>query len=696
MNTSIEQLQHEKQQAQALLHAGRLAEAQSLFTRICEQDATDVDAWYFLSCIYGMQGNTDEAGRCCRRVIALHPDHSDAHVNLGNVLLSQGMIEEAMRHYRTAVRANPNDARALCSLGSGLASLDRHDDAAKSFQAAIRLNPSLVEAYYNLGNSQMAQKKFNDAADSFRNAVRLNPSYAAAYNNLGNAHTARGEIAPAIENYRAAIRLQPSFAMAYNNIAIVLMEQGQLQEAYAAARRALQIRPDFTEALFSISNICINQGDANIAIEYLQRLLEIEPDHYKAHTYLLTMMHYASQYSAEQLFSVAQEWAARNTHPRFSLPPTIHSADPQRPLRVGYVSGDFYNHPVGYFIEAVFAHHDRLRYEVFCYYNHDRQDDLTSRLQNNVDCWQNIADETNEMIISRIQRDDIDILVDLSGHTDRNRLLVFSHKPAPIQVTWLGYFDTTGLSSIDYIIGDRFVIPPEEEVYYTERVVRLPDAYLCFSSPDFDIEVGPLPALMNGKITFGCFNYPAKINELVITCWSNLLRSLPQSRLYLKYRSFGDNGVRQRYLNFFAQQGIPEERICFSGYSPRHDYLETYREIDIALDPFPFNGCTTTMESLWMGVPVITLRGDRYVSHMGETILKHLGLEEYVAKSEDAYIANAIALASDLPRLAALRNGLRQRLLDSPLCDGAGFSRSLEAAYRRMWETLCSAQRQSN
>jgi protein O-GlcNAc transferase len=285
--------------------------------------------------------------------------------------------------------------------------------------------------------------------------------------------------------------------------------------------------------------------------------------------------------------------------------------------------------------------------------------------------------------------------VDLAGHTDRNSLLVFTHKPAPVQVTWLGYFDTTGLSSIDYIIGDRYLIPPEEERHYTEQVIRLPNAYLCFSPPEFDIEPGALPAAASGKITFGCFNHPAKLTETVIACWSRLLHALPQARLYLKYASFGDTDVLHRYLDIFAKYGIAPERIRFDGFAPRHDYLATYREIDIGLDPFPFNGCTTTMESLWMGVPVITLRGDRYVGHMGETILKHLGLEECVADNEDAYIARAIALASDLPRLAALRSGLRKRLLDSPLCDGPGFTRGLETAYRHMWETWCQTQAQT-
>ena len=251
---------------------------------------------------------------------------------------------------------------------------------------------------------------------------------------------------------------------------------------------------------------------------------------------------------------------------------------------------------------------------------------------------------------------------------------------------------TTGLRAMDYIIGDRFLIPPEDECYYVEEVLRLPNAYLCFSPPDCDIETGPLPALKTGKVTFGCFNNLAKLTDVVIACWSQLLNALPQAQLYLKYKAFADDGVRQRYQALFAEQGIDLARIRFAGSSPRQEYLAAYQEVDIGLDPFPFNGCTTTMESLWMGVPVVTLRGDRYVSHMGESIMMNLDLEECITNSQEAYVAKAIALATDLPRLAEMRGGLRTQLLKSPLCDGPEFTRDLEAAYRKIWHYWCKKQ----
>ena len=688
-NMSAEQLHALKQQALSLLRGNRLDEAKALFSQVSEQNAEDVDAWYLLSCIHGMQGNMDEAGHCCRRVIALRPDHSDAHVNLGNVLLFQGKADEAVQHYQAALRFNPNNAGALCGLGNTQSSLGNHDEAILHYKAAVRLNPNFVEAYYNLGNSQIAQRKYDDAIKSFRQAIRLNPNYAAAYNNIGNAYKELDEITAALENYRTAISLQPNFATAHNNLAIVLKEQGLLTEAFQAALQALQVQPDFTDAYISLGNISIAQGQPDVAIGYLQQLLKIRPNHPEAHSCLFTMMHYRPEYSPQHLFEVAQEWGIRYIPENLYSSSPVSSLDPMRRLRIGYVSGDFYNHPVGYFLESILNHHDGLHYETFCYYNHNKHDELTARLQQSAHHWRNITGLSDQSVLQQIRSDKIDILIDLSGHTDRNRLLVFAHKPAPIQITWLGYFDTTGLRTIDYIIGDRFLIPPAEEACYVENVYRLPNAYLCYSPPQDDIEPGSLPALSTGQVTFGCFNNPSKLTEKVIACWSKLLLNLPQAQLYLKYKAFGDDGVRKRYQEIFSRNGVDLSRVRFAGASPRQQYLATYQEIDIGLDPFPFNGCTTTMESLWMGVPVITLRGDRYVGHMGETILKHLGLEENITDSEEAYIDRAISLASNLPALNEIRGNLRSKLITSPLCDGAGFTQCLETAYRNIWVDRC-------
>ena len=853
---STDQLQTMKQQAMNLLRDNRPAEAKALLSRVCEQNPDDVEAWYLLSCIHGMQGNMDEAGKCCRRVIALKPDHDEAHVNLGNVLFYQGKLDEAILHYQKVIRINPNNCRAHCGLGNALSSLGNHDQATAHYRAALHLNPNFIEAYYNLGNSQMAQEKYGDAINSYHQVIRLNPNNAAAYNNLGISYKESGDITPAMENYRTAIRLQPNWVVPYNNLAILLKENGFLQEAYDTAQHALSIQPDFADALFNLGNILLEQGKIEEGIAYLRRAISVNPqyaDAYNnlgmalmnqgkseeaknmvelalqinpklaeaacnlgsicyslglikpaiekcrqairinpdygdayihlgnalikqgetgeaiacyqraaalkpdsaiaysnlaeafriqgklteaenmamtalnlkpdsayaysaldliyflqgkikasiemgrkavlldpnydvAHDNLLMGIHYDPDYSAETLFAAAQEWGAQHELQDERLSPPLNTPNPDRSLRIGYVSADLKTHPVGFFIEQVLAHHNKNQFEIFCYSNLAKDDELTMRLRHHAEHWTDILYRSNKDVARIIRQDGIDILVDLSGHTSGNRLLAFGYKPAPVQVTWLGYFDTTGLNEIDYIIGDRFLIPPEEEQYYVEHVLRLPNAYLCFSPPREQLEPGSLPALSSGNITLGCFNNPAKMTEVVIACWSRLLHALPQAKLYLDYKSFGDEGVRRRYQALFTHHGIDIARIRFAASSPRTKYLAAYQEVDISLDPFPFNGCTITMESLWMGVPVVTLRGDRYVSHMGETILKNLGMAECVTDSEEAYIAKVIALASDLPRLAALRSGLRNQLLNSALCDGPGFTRDLEDVYLQMWE----------
>ena len=340
------------------------------------------------------------------------------------------------------------------------------------------------------------------------------------------------------------------------------------------------------------------------------------------------------------------------------------------------------------------ARHDKQRFEVFCYSNHSINDDVTVRLRRHADGWRDIVGQTDDAVAQRIREDGIDILVDLAGHTAGNRLLTLALKPAPVQATWIGYIATTGLKAVDYIIGDRYVIPPQDERYYVEQAVRLPHCFLCFTPPQLPIEVSPLPALSGAGITFGCFNNTAKLTPQTIAAWARLLSALPRSRLFLKSTGFGDELTRAHYRDLFAAHGVEAERLKFAGPSPRHEYLAAYREVDVGLDPFPFNGGTTTVEALWMGVPVVTLRGDRFVSRMGESIMMNLGLEECVAGTEDAYIAEAVALASDLPRLAGLRQRLREQLLNSPLCDGPGFARDLETSYRTMWKAWCHTQQQ--
>lgn len=588
VNDKLKETRTLKAKAFALLQEQRLDEAKAIFTQVSEIDHSDVEVWYTLSNINGILGKIEEAGNCCHRVLAMQPEHSEAHLNLGNILFYQEKYDEALLHYKTALRNNPAlAARCNSNLGILCSTMGQLDEAISYFQEALKADPRNPAIHCNLGNLYTKIGRNDDAIPCYREALRLNPKSAAARSSL----------------------------------------------------------------LFALC--------------------------------------YRSDCDMETLFAEHMRWGEIHGRPatdleRHSNPPVL-----ERRLRIGYVSADFRNHPIGIFIEQTLAHHDKSGFEIFCYSNQSVNDDLTVRLRRHADQWREIVGQPDELVAQSIRKDNIDILIDLAGHSSGNRLLTFALKPAPVQATWIGYIATTGLKAIDYILGDQFVTPPGDEHYYVEQVKRLPHSFLCFTPPDYPIEVTSLKAASGNGIKFGCFNNTAKLTTEVIRVWARLLQAIPDSRLLLKSQGFSDVITQNHYRSLFAKQGIQSDRLEFEGGSPRDEYLAAYREVDIGLDPFPFNGGTTTVEALWMGVPVISLRGDRFVGRMGASILNAVGLGEFVADDEDDYIGKAKALAADVPRLAELRNGLRAQLLNSPLCDGPGFTRDLESVYRTMWKEWC-------
>jgi protein O-GlcNAc transferase len=503
---------------------------------------------------------------------------------------------------------------------------------------------------FQLGNLLFAQGDSAEAAMLFSEVLASRPSFAEAHNNLGNALSKLGRTAEAVHHYRRAVTLAPTMSEAHNNLGCALFLLGQLGPAISHYKEAIRL----------------NAGTS------------------APYTNLVLALHYVPGVTSALIRETTRRWAA-------TLPPRLVQLSApagkgrSRKLRIGYVSGDFRNHPVAYFIEAILAAHDRKAVEVFCYGNAPVADATTTRIAESADHWRDISALDDRDAARQITRDAIDILIDLSGHTAGNRLTLFARKPAPIQCTWLGYVGTTGLREIDYIIADRFVIPPEDDGLYSEQPYRLPNSYLCFTPPNIDVAVGGLPMLDTGAPTFGCFNNLLKINGAVVDLWSALLTAVPQSQLFLKTAQLDDVAVRHGIASEFAARGIAGDRLRLAGGSPRQELLAAYNDVDIALDPFPFGGGTTTLEALWMGVPTITLRGDRFVGRVGESVLTALRLPELVAASPADYLAAAIDLAGDSDRLAALRANLRRRLVASPLCDAPAFARDLEAGYRAMW-----------
>lgn len=642
-------------------------------------------------------GRLEEAKHILQRSLIRKPDSSAARKLLGEVLrlIAENVAQQQEQSGLTADArrtGQKQQAMSLFNKATVLRNQGKFDEAIDFYQQAIAADPAFIPAYNDLGILFVMTERLKEALINFQNVVSLDPDSFIGYTQVGNTLKQLNRLDDAVINFRHAIAIDPGRAKLYVLLSQVLREQGQLSAAAATIEQALRLQPHDADTIFTLARLKIEQGQVDSAMDLYRQTLQIKPNHIGASGGSLFDMHYLPNFSPDDLLTAAKDFVRHYATRQRCLPPPINSANHKRRLRVGYVSADFNGHPVGLFMELVMAHHDKSHYEIYCYYNNTKFDDYTSRLKKCADHWRTVNGISDEELALQIRQDEIDLLVDLSGYTGKSRILAFAHKPAPVQITWLGYCDTTGMDAIDYIIADRFVIPAEYDHYYVEKVERLPNAYLCFSPPEAKIEPGPLPALATGKVTFGCFNNPAKITDAVIACWSRLLRALPTSQLYLKYAAYRDAGVRQRYQALFAQQGIEPERIRFAGLSPRNEYHLAYQEVDIGLDPYPFNGCATTLESLWMGIPIVTLRDRgyyRFVNRMGETLLTNVGLGECVMDSEDKYIAKAVSLAADLPSLAKLRYNLRSQLLSSPLSDGFGFTRDLEAIYRKMWEAWC-------
>jgi protein O-GlcNAc transferase len=550
-----------------------------------------------------------------------------------------------------------------------------------------------LEGHFNLGNALMGQGKLDEAIAAYRRAIRIKPDYAAAHTTLGIALAGQGRLDEAIAAYRRAIGIKPDLAEAYPNLGNVLMDQGRLDEAIAAYRRAIGIKPDLAEAYSNLGAALSWQGKLDEAIAAFRQAIGINPGLSKAFSSLLLALHYDDKSTNEDLFAAHREWDERYGQrvPRFTA--YTNDRDPARRLRIGYFSPDFRQHANVYFVEPLLRGHDRQKVEVFCYAEVMRPDLVTTRLQGLADHWVVTVGLSDQRLAERIRTDGIDILVDVPGHMANDRLLVFARKPAPVQVTWLGYPDTTGLKAIDYRLVDAVTDPAgEADAWASETLVRLKGGFLCYSGLRDGPEPTSAPCLRTGTVTFGSFNNPAKLSTATFDAWAKLLSRLPQARLLLKGIPFADAATRALFLDRLGERGVPAERVELMAWHPGPaEHLALYHRVDIALDPFPYNGTTTTCDALWMGVPVITLRGHRHAGRVGASLLTQVGLTDLISDSIEEYVEIAVALAGDPGRLDGLHRILRPRMAASPLCDEGAFASKMEAAFRSMWQHWCAA-----
>ncbi|MBC7502345.1 MAG: tetratricopeptide repeat protein, partial [Herminiimonas sp.] len=542
-------------------------------------------------------------------------DNPDAQHLLGVVASQLSHYELAIEHILGAIRDNPTNAAYYCNLGSAYQSLKRFDEAAVNFRTALALEPGYALACNNLGNALKDLGRKEEAVDSFRKALTLKPDYAEAYSNLGSTLRDLGKTDEAVECLQQAIALRPQFAEAHFNLGNTYREQGRLLAATESFQSAFAYKPDFYQALNNLGIALKDQGRLDDAIHVLHSALLIEPNYVEAHSNLLFCHNYHPTLSAEQIFDVYRKWNSSQAAPlALNAAPFHNEKNPDRRLKVGYVSADFHNHSVIHFAGPVIQHHDKSRFEVFCYANRGTRDEFTERIMASADHWVPCHQMSDEQLVHRVRDDGIDILVDLSGHTLGHRLLAFARRAAPVQVSWLGFGYTTGMTEMDFFIGDPIFTPAGCDSLFSESIFDLPDCMAVYTPPDAAPEPNPSPAIKNGYVTFACLSRRERINDRVIDAWATILHRLPTARLRLDCNVFGDSDMRSEMQDRFAVHGIPASRLEIGFTSP---VWSVYQDADIVLDCFPHNSGTTTYEALWMGLPVVTLAERPSVGRLG-------------------------------------------------------------------------------
>jgi predicted O-linked N-acetylglucosamine transferase (SPINDLY family) len=603
----------------------------------------------------------------------------------------RGQLGQAEAIYRQILAVQPHHADALQLLGLIAIQSGRNDVGAELIRKAIDLAPNIPAYHCNLGIALAGAGRLDESIDAYRSAIQLNPEYAEAYTNLGNAHRNQGRFLEAETEYRRALALGSDRWETHYGLGTALRRLFKLHEAVAAYRRTIELNPGFAHAHHDLGIVLGLQGRFEEAKDANQQAIVLQPDMQSAQSNRLAILHYDPQTTLADLFEAHCEYDRRFAlNLRSTWRPYQNLPDPDRPLRVGFISPHFRNHPVGRFLIRPLENLDARQVQVICYSDTHVPDEMTDRIRARAAGWHEVSALGNGQLEQLIRADAIDILFDLAGHTAGNRLQVFARKPAPIQITWMDYVGTTGLTAMDYILGDLRQIPPGAERWYREQVLRMPDDYICYDPPADSPPVGALPALSNGCIRFGSFNIPLKITPRMIEVWTRILHRVPGARLVLKNRGLDDPSTSDRYRRAFAEHGVRGERLELLGWSPPNDVLACYERIDIGLDTFPYNGGLTTCEAIWMGVPVITCPGETFASRHGLAHLSAAGLHETIAGTLDDYVERAVTLASDLPRLADLRAKLRDRVAASPLCDGSRFATHFMEILRDAWRRWCA------
>lgn len=710
--------------AEALLHLDRAAEALPLLEKACSAAPDASEAWLMRGLALNRMKRFEEAYGVFLKVWWRQPNDLFVRASLGRNLLDAGYLEEACVWLALGFERATSDGALRSELVQAMTSLGYEAQAqavqAWSEQDGAFDTPFVMLAalglYGSAGAARTSRRKrirsaapaaernrvmalFTGAcnaemAEYARELVERYPLDDFGWKALGVVAKLEKRVDLALIAMVLCVAAAPDDVEALCNLATLLrdLDRPSDTEIDGCATRALSLDPSCVDAYRLLGAALARQNRLPESDASFQRALELKPELHEVRSALLFSIN-RNEISTHRLrVEKAREFGRRvQVRPKKRFASWDCMPYPHR-LRVGIVSGDLRTHPVGHFLESVLAHLDPARLELFAYSTTNEVDALSERIRPRFATWRVLKGVSDDAMAQRIHDDQVHILLDLAGHTSDNRLPVFAYKPAPVQVSWLGYFATTGVPQMDYVLGDPYVAPADDTGHFVERLWRLPESYLCFSEPEHAIEPAALPAWKNGFVTFGCFNNLSKMNDAVVEQRAKVLQAVPGSRLFLKTKLLDNPAVRQTTRDRFAAHGIDPERLVLEGHAPRAELLATYNRVDIALDTFPYPGGTTSVEALWMAVPVLTRRGDSFLSRLGESICNNAGLSDWIASSEYEYVRKAVAFAQDLPRLASLRAGLRAQVLASPLFDAPRFARHFEDAMWGMWHCWLDKQ----
>jgi protein O-GlcNAc transferase len=701
---------------------GALHEAEAAYRRAIELDPNAAEFRFNLGKLLSRTQRLADAPEQLRHAAALRPNWAEAHNSLGIVLAQLGLYAEAETALRRALELNPRLVEAWCNLGVVLMETQRPADAEHVLRTALsvdskfagasealakvlatlgrieeaveafRQNPAISEADAGalnaLGAALAQEKRFAEAEPALRRAVELNPNFASALSNLGSVLLDTGRHAGAETLFRRALECDPTHWGASYNLSVLLKNIRKLDEGEMFARRTLEVKPRFAPAYVSLGNLLLAKGCGDIteALDCFRRAIELDPDCLIGHSNLSYALTFISE-KGDEVLEESRRFATHFEAPLMTQPVRYRNElTAKRRLRIGYVSPDFRNHCQSLFMLPLLRNHDHEQVEVHCYSSVETPDNVTHDIMRCADVWRAVHGQSDEQLAAQIMEDRIDILVDLTMHMANARPLLFARRPAPVQVAWLAYPGTTGSSAIGYRFTDPRLDPPgfpAADARYSEKSIRLPDTFWCYDPLLEGVDVSSAPAVDAGHITFGCLNNPCKLTDRTFALWAEILRQVENSRMILL---LAQGRTREQAGAKFAKLGIDPARFTFVDYQVRDAYMRTYRSIDIVLDTYPYNGHTTSLDALWMGVPVVSRTGDTPAARAGLSLLSNLGLEKLTSSTDEDFVTTAVKLAKDQPTLSTLRSSLRERVQRSPLMDGARFARGMEAAYRSIWD----------